>query len=195
MEKFSKLNKNTDNSKEPKIVYDGKHKKIINWKDCDFVLENDMVIILPIFVDDNTIMLRHEPIPTYQYKNINSNEHKHVTHFLTAISGSIEKGESVKNAVRRELYEETGVVLSDLFNFDIDKDLYLNKGNSAKYHICFLEIRYNDYKLSKAPGDGSEMEKDSKTLNINVADIDKLRTHDLITDYLLTKFKLIYLKK
>ena len=193
MQKFSKLNKDTNReTTDSYIKYEGDFLKIIQYKDYEFVSEPHMVIILPYLRDEGYVLLRHEPIPTYQYHYKNIDDYKNITHFLTCISGTIEKGETIQNAVRRELYEEAGLVLSNMFQIDIDKNLFVSKGNSSQYHICLLEIRYNDYKLTKPPGDGSENEKNSKVIKVSLGDLDNIRTHDLITDYLITKFRLDY---
>lgn len=190
--KFSKLDKlPKENKSESSIVYDG-YIKVVQYKDYEFTKESDMVIILPYLRDEGYVLLRHEPIPTYQYYYRNLDDYKNITHFLTCISGTIEKGEKIENTVRRELYEEAGIVLSSMYQINFDKHLFVSKGNSTKYHICLLELRYNDFKLTKAPGDGTESEKQSKTVKISLGDLDNLRTHDLITDYLITKFKLQY---
>ena len=196
MEKFSKLKKGEKkvNKNEPQIKYDG-YLKVIEYKDYEFVVENDMVVILPYLVDESSIVLRHEYIPTYQYHYKDSNDYKNITNFLTVVSGTVEKGESLKNTIRRELFEESGIVLSSMYNFDIEKSLFLNKSNTAQYHICILELRYNDYKVTTPPGDGSKCEKLSRSVNISLGDIDDIKTHDLITDYMLNKFRLDYLNK
>lgn len=196
MRKFSKLSKDDkkENKNEPKLKYDG-YLKVIEYKDYEFVEENDMVVILPYLRDESNIILRHEHIPTYQYYYRNSNDYKNITNFLTIMSGTVEKGETLKNAVRRELYEESGIVLSSMFDINIEKSLFINKGNCGKYHICILDIRYNDFKVTRPPGDGSVSEKLSRSIKIGLGDIDSIKTHDLITDYMLTKFKLDYLNQ
>jgi len=195
MQKYTKLKKGENkNNNDPKLKYDG-YLKVIEYKDYEIVEESDMVIILPYLRDESSLILRHEYIPTYQYYYRNTNDYKNITNFLTVISGSVEKGESLKNAVRRELYEEAGIVLSTMFDIQIDKNLFVSKGNCAQYHICLLELRYNDFKITKAPGDGSTSEKLSRSIKISLGDIDDIKTHDLITDYMLNKFRLEYLKK
>ena len=191
--KFTKLDKqpNKKDVSESSIVYDG-HIKVIQYKDYEFVSEPHMVIILPYLRDEGYVLLRHESVPTYQYHYKDVDDYKNITHFLTCISGTVEKGETLQNAVRRELYEETGIVLSSMYQVDINKSLFVSKGNSSQYHICLLELRYNDFRLTKAPGDGTESEKKSRTVKISLGDLDNLRTHDLITDYIVTKFKLEY---
>lgn len=196
MDKFTKLQKGIkkENKNEPKIKYDG-YLKVIEYKDYEFVDEKDMVIILPYLRDESQIILRHEYVPTYQYHYRNSNDYKSITNFLTVISGSVEVGETLKNAVRRELYEEAGIVLSSMYDIDIEKSLFISKGNCGQYHICLLEMRYNDFKVTRPPGDGSVSESLSRSIKISLGDIDEVRTHDLITDYMLNLFKLKYMSK
>jgi 8-oxo-dGTP pyrophosphatase MutT (NUDIX family) len=151
-----------------------------------------MVVILPYLRDEGFIILRHEYIPTYQYFYKDSLDYKNITNFLTVVTGTVEKGESLENCVRRELYEETGIVLSNLYKPEIDKHLFLSKGNISQYHTCIVELRYNDYKVVPAKGDGSEEEKLSKSIKVSLGDIDEIKKHDLITEYMITKFKLEY---
>lgn len=196
MKKFSKVLKGEVQPKkeDSEIKYDG-YLKVIGYKDYEFVKENDVVVILPYLVDEASILLRSEYVPTYQYFYKNYNDYKHITNFLTVISGTVETGENLKNTVRRELYEEAGIVLSSMYDFDIQKSTFMSKGNVSLYHICILELRYNDFKVTTAPTDGSQSEKLSKTLKIGLGDLDELRTHDLITEYILTRFKLDYIPK
>lgn len=196
MKKYSKLKKGDMSTEkdESELKYDG-YLKVINYKNYEFVKENDMVIILPYLKDESCILLRNEYIPTYQYFYKDIDAYKNITNFLTVISGTVEKGESLKNTIRRELYEEAGVVLSTMYDFDIEKTVFVNKGNIARYHICILELRYNDFKVTTPSGDGSEHEKLSQTIKISLGDLDEIISQDLITEYVLTKFKLDYLKK
>ena len=196
MNKFSKVLKGEVkiNKDESEIKYNG-YLKIIGYKDYEFVKEDDVVVVLPYLVDEASILLRSEYVPTYQYFYKNYNEYKHITNFLTVISGTVKTGESLKNTVRRELYEEAGVVLSSLYDFDIEKSIFMTKGNVGRYHVCILELRYNDFKVTTPPTDGTKIEKLSQTLKIGLGDLDELRTHDLITEYMLTKFKLEYIPK
>jgi len=196
MDKFTKLQKGEQKVKknEPEIKYDG-YLKVIDYKKWEFIKDNDMVIILPYLRDESQIILRHEYIPTYQYHYRNSNDYKNITNFLTVVSGTVKNGETLQNTVRRELYEETGIVLSSMYNIDIEKNLFISKSDCGQYHICFVELRYNDFKITRPPGDGTEGEKLSHSIKISLGDIDEIRTHDLITDYMLTLFKLKYMGK
>ena len=196
MDKFSNIKKGKKKDMESleKPLYKGSVLNIIGYKDWEFVKEGDMVAVLPYLRDEASIILRHEWIPTYQYHYKKNNDYKHVTHFLTTLTGTIEPGDSLENTIRRELYEEAGIVLSNVYEIEIDKHLFLSKGNVTQYHTCIIELRYNDFKLTAPKGDGSYGEKISNSVKISLGDLDELRTHDLITEYMLTKFKLDYLK-
>lgn len=193
-EKFSNIEKSAPKTPEKKsdVKYKGNYLKVIEFEDYEFVSEAHMVVMLPYFRDEGFLLLRHEYVPTYQYFYKDDLNFSNVKNFLTVATGTIEKGESLENAVRRELYEETGIVLSNMYKIEIDKHLFLSKGNVAQYHICILELRYNDYKLVQPKGDGSKSENLSKTIKVSLGDLDEIKTHDLITEYMLTRFKLEY---
>ena len=148
-EKFTNIEKTSGNTnveeQDTDVKYKGDYLKVVGYKNFEFVSEAHMVVILPYLRDEGYILLRHEYVPTYQYFYKDSNEYKTITNFLTVVTGTVEKGESLQNCVRRELYEETGVVLSNLYQIEMDKHLFLSKGNVAQYHTCLLELRYNDY--------------------------------------------------
>lgn len=196
MDKFSKIQKGKKKEMDSaeKTLYKGDVLSIIEYQDWEFVKEGDMVVVLPYLRDESNIILRHEWIPTYQYHYKDHNDFKSVTHFLTMLTGTVEPGESLENTVRRELYEEAGIVLSNVYSVELDKHLFMSKGNVTQYHTCILELRYNDFRLTAPKGDGSEGEAISSSVKIGLGDLDELRTHDLITEYMLTKFKLDYLK-
>ena len=196
MDKFSNIQKGKKKEMDSveKSLYKGNVLNIVGYKDWEFVKENDMVVVLPYLRDESNIILRHEWIPTYQYHYKDNNNFKNVTHFLTVLTGTVEPGEKLENTIRRELYEEAGIVLSNTYQVEIDKHVFLNKGNVTQYHTCILELRYNDFRLTAPKGDGSVGEELSNSIKVSLGDIDELRTHDLITEYMLTKFKLDYLK-
>jgi 8-oxo-dGTP pyrophosphatase MutT (NUDIX family) len=184
MEKFTKYQKNNIEIK-PELKYDG-YIKILKFKDYEIADETDMVIILPYLIEKEFILLRIEPIPTYELSFPEAKTDK----FITVISGTMEKGETPEKTIKRELYEEAGIVLSSVKNLNIEEPVAVSKGNKAKYYCCFLELNEGEYKQTIAPGDGSISEKNSKTISVPIKDIDNLNTYDLITRYMLTKFKL-----
>lgn len=195
-EKFTNIEKTSGTTKtdgqDTDVKYKGEYLKVVGYKNFEFVSEPHMVVILPYLRDEGFILLRHEYIPTYQYFYKDSIDYKTITNFLTVVTGTVEQGESLENCVRRELYEETGIVLSNMYQIEMDKHLFLSKGNVSQYHTCLVELRYNDYKLVNPKSDGSEEEDLSKTIKISLGDLDDIKTHDLITEYMLTKFRLTY---
>jgi 8-oxo-dGTP pyrophosphatase MutT (NUDIX family) len=189
MDKFTNIIKNQKPEEKPIIKYDG-YVKVYSYKDWEILGENDMIIVLPYLVDEGYILLRNEFIPTYQwsYKDI----YKNSTNFLTILSGTMEDGETPDKTIRRELYEEAGIVLSNMVDLEIEKPLHVSKGSFTKYHTCILELRYNDFKLTKPVGDGSKSESLSKTIKVSLGDIDDLIYHDTITELMILKFKQKY---
>ena len=194
MDKFSKI-KDKVPTPELEEVYTGDHISVLKYKNYELVKERDSVIILPYLVDEGKVILRQEMIPTYEYRLRNSNDYKNVRQFITCVAGMIDKGESPVAAIRRELYEESGIVLSSMFDINVEQPVFMNKGNAGFMYPVILEIRYNDYKQAPAPGDGSIIEKNSRSIEISIGDLDDLRIHDLQTLYLIEKFKSEYMKK
>lgn len=192
MDKFSNLNQKDKEETGEKCLLDTKYIKVIEYDDFTFVRESDMVAILPYFKDEGCVYLRSEYIPTYAYRYRNNVNWNKYTNFLTIISGTIEAGETPEQTVRRELYEESGIVLSSLYQIEVGKGLFLNKGNTAKYFPCLMELRYNDYRVTQPKNDGSESEKKSRMIKVDLNYLDQLLVQDLITQLLIDKLKLTY---
>jgi len=191
-EKFTNIEKSGPPKSEEEIKYKGEYLNVVSYKNYEIVSEPHMVIILPYLRDEGYLLLMHEYIPTYQYFYKDSRDYRGITNFVTIVSGTIEKDETMENCVRRELYEETGIVLSNMYKVEMDKHLFVSKGNVAQYHTCIVELRYNDFKLVPPKTDGSLEEKKSSVIKISLGDLNEIKTHDLITDYMITKFKLEY---
>lgn len=196
MDKFSKIQRlekiNKNNSIDTNnYAYEGNYLKIRKENDYEWVEEKDMVVILPYIKDEGMILLRYEPITAFQDKYKNT-EWRNKTHYITSICGGIEENETPLQAVKRELYEEAGLLLSELYNIEIQGPFFVSKGSSAQYYTCLMEINYNDYKFTMAPGDGSQKEKESKTIKVSLGEIDDIIASDMVTRYMLTKLKKEY---
>lgn len=190
MEKFTKVKKTQKKQikKDNDFVYDGyiKVKKADNgW---EYVVENDCVVCLVYIKDEGHIIMRKEPVTPWIYKYKNDIQ-KLSGKFLTLISGTIEKGETPQACLRRELYEEAGIVLNEFKQLTLEGPYFQTKANSAQYYTCLLELNYNDYKMVAAPGDGSETEKISETVSISLGNIDDIKINDMISKYLISKLK------
>lgn len=191
MEKFSKYQKREDNKPLSNELFKGKTLSIVNYDGWEMTHESDMVIILPYMKDKKSLLLRSEYVPTYRYRHNKDNNKDH-QQFLTCVCGTMENGETPEQTIRRELYEEAGIILSSVKSLDIEDGVHLSKGNLAKYYCCIIEIGNGEYKQTIAPGDGSKAETLSRTIEIPVKDIDELIPTDIATKYLLTNFKLKY---
>lgn len=179
MEKFTKIIKDKPTAKEESnILWENKYMKVLNLDEWTVVEEKDMVVCIPYLVEENKIILRQEYIPTYNYVD-GQNFH------LTVLSGSVEKDEEPSKTIVRELEEEAGIILREDFPIEIYKSLFVSKGNTAKYHICLLTINENDYHQVIPKGDGSDSEAKSKTIKIDVKNINNLMPNDTITELLL----------
>jgi len=190
MEKFTKVKKAQETqvqTDKDSIVYDG-YIKVIKQDDWEFTVENDCVVCLIYIKDEGYVVMRSEPIPPWSHKYKN-NTQKLSGYFLTLVSGTIEDGETPQGCLRRELYEEAGIVMSEFKQLEIEGPFFQSKGTSSQYYTCLLELNYNEYKLVTAPGDGSKTEQMSKTLKISVADLDNIRVNDMISKYLIEKLK------
>jgi len=191
MDKFSKVQTVEIGSDESEL-YSSNHIEVIQYKDGEVIKEKDTVAILPYFKYEGTLIMLSDYIQAYQYRNKDVQSLKRVTNYLSVITGCIEEGESVEKAIRRELYEEGGVILSNLFDIEFTGPFFKSKSHSSQIYFCILELNVNDYKQTVPPGDDSKSEKLSKTIKVSLGDIDQLKVNDVITQNLLLMLKLQY---
>lgn len=178
-------NKNILSDPKDEILYDDDYLKIIKYEDWSVISERDLVVCIPYLIETNQFIMRHEYIPSFKYADGQE-------YHITIVCGGIEKGESPKTALTRELEEEAGIVLSENFNIEFMEPLFMTKGHSNKYHPCILTLTESDYHEVIAKGDGSKVEKLSKSAKIDIKYINSINTSDLISAYLIEKFK-VYL--
>jgi ADP-ribose pyrophosphatase YjhB (NUDIX family) len=101
----------------------------------------------------------------------------------------LEEGETPEETLFREIQEEAGIVIRDDFEIEFMKPLFATKGNLSKYHPAIIQLTERDYTEIVASGDGSEAEKKSKSIKLDVKYLNSLSPSDLITDYMLIKIK------
>jgi 8-oxo-dGTP pyrophosphatase MutT (NUDIX family) len=183
MEKFSKL-KPKDEFKEPKdkVLYDTEHFKIIEYEDWHIIKERDSVVCIPYLIESNQFIIRYEYIPPFKYTDGQE-------YHITIISGGIERGETPKTTLIRELEEEAGIVLREDYQIEDMKPLFINKAHTNKYHPFILPLNERDYHEVVARGDGSKAESLSKSVKVDIKYLSTIEASDLITDYMLTKLK------
>lgn len=183
MKKFTSKNfSKTTGTKKDDILYSDNYMKIVGFEDYSIIEEKDSVVCIPYLIEYNQIILRHEYIPTFKYRD---SEEYHIT----VISGQIEDGESPKKTLIRELEEEAGIVIRPDFNIEFMKPLFVSKGHASKYHPCIITLSENDYEEVVARGDGSDVEKKSQSVKIDLKYLKSINPSDLITEFMLLELK------
>lgn len=188
MEKFTQI-QDKPIIPDEEILYKGKHLDMINYKDTEILQIKDKVAILPYFSDEATFLMRLEYITAYQYRNRDKSELRKITNYLTVITGTMEEGETPEKTIRRELYEEGGIVLNNLYGFEIEGPFFVQKYSTGQVWTCLLNLPVNSYRQIKPPTDGSNKEKLSKCIRVSVGDIAQIVNNDLVSKYLITKLK------
>lgn len=189
MDKFTTVQKRPEEKQENDILFNGKYIDVLSYQDHEFISENDTIAILPYFKDEGFILMRHEYNLAYQYKLKDFENYRNTTNFLSCITGTVEANESIIQAVRREFYEEAGIVLSEFYPLEIEKKFFKTKNSVSTYYPFLLEINNNEYKSTSIVGDGTKDEEFSRTIKIDVQDLDQIQTFDMITEYLLLRLK------
>jgi hypothetical protein len=182
MPKFSKLRPKTNKEPKDEILYDDKNFKIIKYEDWSIVKGGDAIICIPILIETNQIVLRQEYVPTYKYVD-------GADYYLTLVAGGIEKEETPRNALLRELEEEAGIVVREDYQVEDMKPLFISKGMTSKYYPFILPLNERDYKEIIAKGDGSKAESMSKSVKVDIKHIDNLNPSDIFTEYMILKVK------
>ena len=183
MEKFTKLKPKTEFTEDKDdILFSNKYMKVINYEDWTVIKESDFVVCIPYLIDSNQMILRHEYIPTF--KMVDGQEFH-----ITVLSGGIEKGETPERAILRELEEEAGVVVDPEYKIEFMKPLFISKGNASKYYPCIIQLTERQYHEVIAKGDGSEAEKKSQSVKVDVKYLNSVNASDVITEYMILKLK------
>lgn len=186
MEKFSQI-KDKPIISDEELIFSGKQVDIINYKDNEILKINDMVAILPYFSDEATFLMRQEYIPAYQYKNKENIKLRKITNYLSPLTGDIENDESIEQTIRRILFKENGIVLRDIYDFDITGPFFINKYNTSQTYICFLDLPINTYRQT-TPNMGKELNDNlSKPIRVSIGDINNIVQNDLLSNILINK--------
>jgi hypothetical protein len=186
MEKFTQI-EDKPIVPEDEVLFNGNHIDMIKYKDTEIIQIGDKVAILPYFRDEATFLMRLEYTPAYQYKNRDKSNLKRITNYLTVITEAMKDGETPEQTIRRGLYEEGGIVLNNLYPFELEGPFFVDKFSTGQMYICFLELPVNSFRQIKPPTDGSKNEKLSKNIIVSIGDVNQIVNNDLLTKYLITK--------
>lgn len=146
-------------------LWKGEFLEVISPKKYPYetLLEKDSVWVVPI--KDDKVGIRMELCPPYLLKDTTKEDL-----YYTIISGGIEESEEPKDAAIRELREEAGLIYVDPEFTLLFDNLPIWK-NSTTRSTCYI-IKGEVQRETTAEGDGTEYEKDSKTVWLT---IDELR--------------------
>jgi len=183
MQKFSNIKPKTDFiPDENDIEWSNDHISIIKHEEGTFVKEADFVVCIIYLIEESQFILRNEYIPTFDY--VDGQEYH-----ITVLSGTMKQDESPERSLLREIEEEAGIVIRPDFKIEFMKPLFVSKGHASKYHPTIITLTERDYHEVAAKGDGSKIEKMSQTVKLDIKYINSVNTSDLITDYMIEKFK------
>jgi len=183
MDKFSKL-KSEDYQKPKKneTIFSNDYIKVVEFEDWSVITGRDGVLCIPYLIEQNKFIIRQEYIPSYKF--VDGQEYH-----LACVGGGIEEGESPEEAILREIQEEAGLVIKEDLKIDFEAPLFLHKSSSMKIFPCIIPLTENDYYEIPIKGDGSKIEKMSKTVAVDVKNLNALRPSDIQTQFMLEKFK------
>jgi len=199
-------------------IISGEYVSIFSDKkfDYEFILaDKNAVFVLPV-INNKQIMLRLEPIAAYHYydnqEEIEKPENLDKNYAL--LGGGIEKPiEELMNLSReeyidialenaeRECYEEGGIKLNDGLSFKFLYQngkiknigpIFSNKYNSHKVNYLLVFLDEEEFELKKPPTDGTEIEKLSKNVLLDIDSIDFnsfIQTADLGIALLMTELE------
>ena len=185
MDKFSSLKMEKDVVPQDTSKFKNDDFSVIGYDESDIILSKDEMIILPYLRDDGFILMKYQKTPAFNYKYKEVGSYQNTEHFLACIKGFVNEKENEIQNVRRILHDETGLVLSTNSSIEVDKILFKNDMNVGQYHFCLLNLSYNDYKQTSLKTNDFE----NRVIKISLGDLDEIKSYDLITDYMLLKFR------
>lgn len=186
MEKFTKIiNKPIEIIKDF-TIFKGNKINVFQNKETEWIKTNDKVFILPYIVSENCFLLRNEPVTPYISKNKNT---KTKSLYLTAIGGNMLNNETSQQTLKRKLYDDCGILLSDMYDIKIEGPFFYSKISEDQYYISILVLNPNDYRTTFTQVPQTEYDKQSMLLKIKINDINNILITDLYTTYMLEKLK------
>ena len=183
MKKFTNLRPEEEKKiQKDDLLYKDDYLKVVKFEDWSILSGKDGVVCIPYLIETNQFIIRQEYLPPFKYAE---GQEMH----LACVGGAIEMGETPEEALLREIQEEAGLVLRDSYRIEFDKPLFIGKFTSIKVYPCILPLTENDYHEIAIKTDGTRCEKLSQTAKIDVKFLKKLNTSDIMTEYMLMKFK------
>jgi 8-oxo-dGTP pyrophosphatase MutT (NUDIX family) len=141
-----------------------------------YVKERDKVVILPYYIRDGVLQVITliEPISIWGKKRE-----------ITAVTGTIDKGESPYDSAPRELQEELGLVCEYSKVWTYLGEFHYNKGTQGTRHLFLVDV--TGCKATPKSTDGSWFENNTKIMVSGVEDL--ILSTDLHLHYLLARLQ------
>lgn len=177
MQKFSKIEQTVAENEVNNTIFQSDRFKIVKNDGWEFNNQpEDYVVAITYLSNHMELIFRLEPIPSYKFRELDFDR------FLTVLSGTRHHSEEIEECLFREIYEETGLVISKAYSsHQFLQSLFVSKNGTSKYHIFWVPLLDSEYRLEKAPGDGSTHEANSTSFRINISQINSLKPIDTIT--------------
>ena len=176
---------NKMNKVKSTVIHDAGYLKLIDINGYTAVKEDDMVVCIPYLIESNTILLRYENIPPFELVN------PLIDKYITVMSKVVNEDGGVRESLSRGLEDEFGIVLKEAKSTEILQPIFINKGNTARYHICILPLMSYDYEMVRNE-DAKQMEMKDGNIAININEINNIVIYDLISKYTIDLFKKEY---
>lgn len=182
MEQFTELPQST--TQQPESVYKSDYRNLVKIDGWEVDLElNDRAVVLVHFIEQNVILLRREPVPSFEHV---TGEREH----LVMVGGRINDDETPEEAMFRELFEETGIIVKTNYDNHVKwAELFYDKGSTEKCHLYYVPLSQYQYEERPAPTDGSKHEAESQNVKVSIRHINALRPADMVTAYSLELLK------
>jgi len=87
------------------------------------------------------------------------------------------------------LYEDCGILLSDMYDIKIEGPFFYSKISEDQYYISTIILNPNDFRTTFTQVPQTEYDKQSMLLKIKINDINNILITDLYTTYMLEKLK------
>lgn len=177
MKKFTKIEEQNILENAEKSLFKSDYFNIVEKDGWQYdACPNDYVIAIIYLANHMELVFRLEKVVPFQQK------HPEFDRFITVVSGTKESNETFEECLFREIYEETGIVISKNYNdYQLIHSLFISKGTHCKYHIYWVPILDTDYRLERAPGDGSNIEAQSTAFRVNISALKTLKPVDMVT--------------
>lgn len=167
---------------EPKVIYDGGDRKIVDINGKQVISDTNKVIILPYFVQKGGILLRYENLPEFEISQ------KGITTYLTALSATLQKDVDINNVIKQALIDKFGIKIYNDSHINICEPIFLTPGQTTKYtfvYVLLYDGQFEEIEVS----DYQRIEFKDKNAFVSTSNIKNCIIYDLVTKYCIDYLK------